>query len=212
MVANATGALSEVLRALDDYGLLMLQDAKLPSVVGIIVGEPIHGSWWGHPLGSLIYHTASALEDHPDVQPTKLISAKVTYVHRRLWRALFGVAKAREHWQLDGLSPGASWLLRRVDAEGELQTNDLPLAAGLPRKRLPDAARELERRLLALATEIHTPTGAHSKLLETWQHWATRVEFATPSLSSLEGKHELEGAAMRMAGITGARAQLPWTK
>ena len=208
----ATEALEVAMQALAESGLLLLSDPTLPSVVGLVVDEPIHGSWWGHPLGGVIYRTSNALEDHPDVLATKLIAAKVTYVHRRLWPALAGVATAREHWQLDELSPGAQWLLRQVDKDGELQTNDLIPPTGVQRKKLPDFARELERRLLINATEIHTPTGAHAKVLETWQHWATRVEFATPTMRSKEGKRQLEEAATRLSGVTGARARLPWTR
>lgn len=212
MIANASDALGAALLALDDYGLLLLSDAKLPSVVGIIVGEPIHSSWWGHPLGGVIYHALNALEDRPDVLSTKLIASKVTFVQRRLWPALLGVAKAREPWQLDAMSPGARWLLAQVDAEGEVQTNDLFPPTGVQRKRLPEFARDLERRLLVHATEIHTPTGAHAKVLETWQHWASRVEFTVPTAKAAEGKRQLEDAAHHLIGITGARVQLPWLK
>lgn len=210
MISNAADALQATLEALDDYGLLLLSDAKLPSMVGRIVGEPIHTSWWGHPLGGVIYGALTVLEDHPDVLSTKLIAGKVTYVHRRLWQALIAVGISREDWQVSALSQGERWLLGQVDAEGEVQTYDLVLPSGVQRKRLPELARGLERRILLNAAEIHTPTGAHAKVLETWQHWVSRVEFSEQTIESLDGKRQLEDAAGRLTGMTGGRAKLPW--
>jgi len=71
-----------------------------------IVGAPVPGSWWGHPLGQKIYHVSQQLSAHRDVLETKLVSGKVTFVHRILWPALLGVATAREPWQLQRLSGG----------------------------------------------------------------------------------------------------------
>jgi hypothetical protein len=192
-----------------DNGLLLLSDPALPSVTGLIVHEPLRGSWWGHPQGGLIYHVSTALEDHPDVVSTKLVAGKVTLVHRRLWPAVYTVGTARDSWQLSGLSAQALWLLAETDACGEAHTNDL-----LPprRKELPRAARELERRLMVHATEIHTPGGAHAKVLETWPHWAERTSFPVNPVSVSDAKRGLEDAVNRLAEGTGAVAArlLPW--
>ncbi len=176
--------------------MLLLQDAVLPSVVSIIVGEPLHGSWWGDPRSGVIYHVSGALEDHPDVLIAKLVAGKVTYVHRRLWPAIYAVGRARETWQLAGLSAPAQRLLAFTDANVEVQPNDLPPG---PREAAPGSARELERRLLVHATEIHTPSGAHAKVLETWPHWAARVGFAAAPSGIAESKHQLEESVKRLA-------------
>ena len=39
----------QALERLEEHGLLLLQDKTLPSLVGLIAGEPVSGSWWGHP-------------------------------------------------------------------------------------------------------------------------------------------------------------------
>jgi hypothetical protein len=210
VTTEAATALDQALAALERYGLLLSSDQALPSVVGMIVGEPLRMSWWGHPRGGLIYHTMNAIEDRPEVLSTKLIAGKVTYVHDRLWPAIFAVGTAREPWQLDPLSPSARWLLEFVDREGEVQTNDLPPPpAG--RKRVPDLARELECMLLVHATEIHTPSGAHAKVLQNWRTWADSVKLQPQSLSSAAGRLELEEAAKQLAAETpGGVAQLPW--
>jgi hypothetical protein len=208
-IADRQQALQTALRALEDNGLLLLSDHSLPSVVGIIADEPLHSSWWGHPLGGVIYHVSTALEDQPDVLATKLINGKVTYVHRRLWPAVVAVGRAREPWQVTGLSTAAQWLLAETDAEGEVQTNDLPRPTYIT--RLPQAARELEQRLLVCATEIHTPSGAHAKVLETWSHWAQRTGSRTlVALSLTDGKRLLQDAAARLGRAGGGEALLPW--
>ena len=206
--------LEQALEAIDVYGLLLFSDPALPSVVGMIVGQPIRGSWWGHPRGAVIYRTMNALEDQPDVLTAKLIAGKVTYIHRRLWPALLAVATARAPWQVDGLSPGAGWLLRLTDVEGEVQTHDLPPlppALGLQRKRVPDMARELERRLLVHATEVHTPSGAHAKVLQSWQRWAASVTPGPVSISVEVARGQLGQAAERLAAAAHAAVvPLPW--
>jgi hypothetical protein len=196
VIAERTAALQAVREALDDYGLLLLSDPDLPSVIGIVVGAPVRGSWWGHPLGGVIYSVSSALEDEAAVLATKLVDGKVTYVHYRLWPAVFTLGRARESWQTDGLSETAWWLLDEMDANGEIQTNDLSPR----RKDVPRAARELERRLLVHATEIHTSTGAHAKVLETWPIWAKRVDFGRPTLSVTSAKVQLKDAVARLGG------------
>ena len=79
--------------ALIEHGIL-LQSARgpLPNVAELIAGEPIKGSWWGHPKGHQIYAELEALDDSPDVVRMRLVNGKVTLVHRRVWPALVKVA------------------------------------------------------------------------------------------------------------------------
>jgi hypothetical protein len=79
--------------ALVDQGML-LESARgpLPNVAEMVAGEPIRGSWWGHPAGHAIFETINVLADSPDVVRTRLVNGKVTLVHRRLWPALARVA------------------------------------------------------------------------------------------------------------------------
>ena len=76
--------------ALKKYGLLLLQDKKLPSAVGIITGEQLSGSWWSHPRANEIFRRLDDLEC--DAIATKLIAGKVPFVHRRLWPPLVALA------------------------------------------------------------------------------------------------------------------------
>jgi hypothetical protein len=214
MVDSTEQAVQQGLLALERFGVLLFSDPALPSLVGMIVGEPLRTSWWGHPRGRLIYHAMNALGDQPDVLTTKLVAGKLTYVHRELWPAVFTVATSREGWQLNDLSPAARWLRDLTEAEGEVQTNDLPPPPpnlDVRRKRVPDFARHLERRLLVHTTEFHTPGGAHAKTLQTWQRWADGVKLAPPSLPVAEARRQLEKAVERLAaGVPGGTASLPW--
>ena len=176
------------------WGLLLLTDARLPSVASLVAGEPVRGSWWAHPQAHAIFRVASRLDEHPDVTVAKLVSGKVTYAHRKLWPALAALGSARESWQVQGLSRMGRALLARVLKEGQLRTDrlfrwrvpfdsaqDKPAGAGREGSRggkskaVGEAARELERRLLVHGEEFHTETGAHAKWLESWGHWARRV-------------------------------------
>ena len=101
--------------ALKKYGLLLLNDPALPSLCRLVAGARVRGSWWAHPGAQEIFKVYDALEDHPDVLLLKLISRKVTYVHRQLWPQIVAIGRARELWQAKDLSTAARKLLAGVD-------------------------------------------------------------------------------------------------
>src|SRR4051812_20542512 len=108
--------LQQMHAALAESGLLMLSDAARPSLVGIVAGGPVKGSWWGHKLGTVMYNLANELGDDADVAMAKLIDGKVTFVARALWPALIGVGRAEADWQLAGLGAAERGLLRQIAA------------------------------------------------------------------------------------------------
>jgi hypothetical protein len=193
------GAEERVVLALRNHGFLLLSHESLPSVVGLVARAPVRGSWWSHPDGRAIFRASTSLEEHPDTVVTKLIDGRVTFVHRRYWPALLGVAASKERWQLDGLSAGARQLLRKVESAGAIA------ASG-------DAVRELERRVLVHVDEVHTESGAHAKVVERWPAWAARVGFRSKPLPPGAAKAALEQSVHRMAQATDARATLPWQR
>ena len=178
--------------ALERHGLLLLQDARLPSLATLVAGAPIKGSWWSHAAGHEIFRIAGALDDDDDVTTAKLVAGKVTFVHRRLFAALAAVGAERADWQLAKLPRAATALLARVDDEGALQ------ASGPP-------AKELERRLLVAARQVHTATGAHATELTTWKRF--RRATGTRAIKAARGRTELEAAA---TGLGAGRSVLPW--
>lgn len=170
-------------RVLARHGLLLLQDKKLPSAVGTITGEAVSGSWWSHPRANEIFREVENL----DAVAAKLIAGKVTLVHERLLPALHAVGRAREPWQMRGLSPAARKLLARVDRDGRTR------ASG-------PAAKELQLRLLVNAREEHTESGKHETVLELWP----------PSkLTAEDGRRQLQEAAV---AIGAELHDLPWNR
>jgi len=175
--------------ALKEHGVLLKSDPKLPSVVALVAGGPVKGSWWAHPDAHLMYRTIVSLSEHPDVLLLKLIAGKDTFVHRRLWPEIFAIATAEEPWQWMGLSKEARALHRRLTIEGVLESGGA-------------AARELELRLLVYGAQIHTQAGFHAKHLESWEHWRGRARMDTPEIDIAEAKRTIE------AVVPGAR--FPW--
>jgi hypothetical protein len=182
-----------VLAALAERGLLLVQDKALPNVVTILTGAPARGSWWSHPQSKRIFRTLRRLSEHRDVLFCKLVLGKVTLVHRRLWPAFLAAATAREPWQTKGLPPEARKILSEVDRNGLLE------AAGAP-------VKELERRLLVLANEEHSESGAHRMVVQSWSRWADSAG-APASLTPVQGKEVLEKAA---AALGAGPTAFPW--
>ncbi len=184
--------MKEIRQALERSGLLLLQDARLPSLATLVAGGPVKGSWWGHPAGREIFRVASALDDDGDVTTAKLLAGKVTFVHRRLFAALAAAGNERAGWQMAKLPAGARALLARIDEAGALE------ASGA-------AVKELERRLLCAAHQVHTERGAHASQLTTWKRF--RRATGTPAIRPARGRSELELAAKALGA---GRALLPW--
>ena len=94
---NATQALSYIKK----HGIVLVSaEGPGPKLVEAIAGEPIKGSWWGHPKGNQIFNTLEAVTDSPDILVCRLVGNKVTLVHKRLWPALVRAAARYPHKQL----------------------------------------------------------------------------------------------------------------
>ena len=160
----AEGSLQKVERELERIGLLLEHDKALPSVTSLAVGEPISGSWWGHPLGHAIYDLLGELSERSGQLDAKLVNGKVTYVHPRLWPAFLTLAQDPDEGRTRGLSPLARKLLERVTNGGPQRVDLLQREAFAPGKALTAASRELEARLLVHSASLHTESGAHARV------------------------------------------------
>ena len=200
MTASVRKQFDKVFLRLHEFGFLLLTDASLPSVSSLIANTPVRGSWWSHENANEIFAVSEMLDDHPDVLIVKLISEKVTFVHRELWGHIYSIGVAREDWQLKKLTPAAKQLLKALGAKGCLQTNKLS----------KESARELERRLLLHANQIHTESGAHAKVLETWDTWAKRAGFRARAKSAATARRFLEQRLAEVNKNFGGRGRLPW--
>ena len=77
----------------EEHGML-LQAARgpIPNLPALVVGEPITGSWWGHPDHDEIFRVLNEATSSDQVVRLKLVDGKVTLVHRRIWPALVRLA------------------------------------------------------------------------------------------------------------------------
>lgn len=211
MSSKETAHLGLVMEALEEYGVLLESDVKLPSVAGLVAGEPIRGSWWGHRMSHTIFGVSVKLSENPDVIVSKLVSGKVTWVHRRLWSALIAIGTVRERWQKAGLTEEARTLLSMVSKQGEL-TTDQAFCRAHKINSVGAAIRELEKRLLVYAEEIHTDSGAHAKRVETWGSWCERVGFVPDAMPPAQAKRNLEDIVAILNARFEAKARLPWER
>ncbi len=179
-------------------------------MVSIVAGGPVHGSWWGHSKGHLIFQIGGKVAADPDVMMMKLLSGKDTYVHRGLWSLLLVIATAKESWQLQGLPSGAVLLLNEVESRGELRTHEFAHDEQIDVKILGESARQLERRLLVYGEDIHAQSGFHAKLLRSWSRWMKVVGFMPTKASVTEARRELETRIENINQKFGAKARLPW--
>ena len=190
-----------VFRELKRHGLLLLNDPDLPSLCGITVGQRVRGSWWAHPGAQKIFSAYGALEDHPDVLIVKLVSGKLTYIHRRLWPQVVAIGCARDPWQMHGLPAAARKLLADVD-----------FAPVEPGRAMSKAADELVARLLVYSSQYHSESGAHRRRVESWRHWSDRTGFSTDGLSVAAARTTLEQVLASLNDAYGGKGRLPWQK
>jgi hypothetical protein len=189
--------LADLLDRLREFDLLLDTDPRFPSITGLVVGDAVRGSWWAHPQSHEVFHLSCELRDHPDVLMAKLVSGKVTLIHRPLWPAIVSIGTAREPWQLRTLSKEAKALLKKVDKEASVS------ASG-------DPVRELEKHLLVHSESVHTEQGSHAKQVQTWQSWADSVHLKGAKPAPADAKSQIESVVARLNKQFGAKGTLPW--
>lgn len=210
VASDVQQAQSRVKKELRRIGLMPVSDSTVPSLVSIVVGAPVSGSWWGHPTGRLIYQVAEALEADPDVLVLRIWNRKLTMVHRRLWPALVRVGEARTSWQMAGLSVVAQQLLARIDRDGTLRSDHLPANFGARSQGFRPALRALEQRLLVVTRSVHTSSGAHALEAESWAMWSASVRAPRFSGSVASAQLAIETAASRLSSRDQPERSFPW--
>jgi hypothetical protein len=84
---------AQALAFIRKHGVVLISaKGALPCLTEAIAGEPIRGSWWGHPKGREIFRILQRLDDAPELLCCRLVGGKLTLVHRRLWPALVRLA------------------------------------------------------------------------------------------------------------------------
>lgn len=199
-----------ILDALQVEGLLLENDAKLPSVTSLIAGEVVSGSWWSHRKAQEIFDTLKEIADRTDVLVTKLISGKVTFVHRELWCDVLAIAQAREPWQLINLSQAAQELLAQVGQHAALVSDKVELPRQFKAVKIGEVVRELEKRLLIHTEQYHSKSGAHAKRLESWKNWAARVNLECNEVDIQAAREKLEARIQKLNERFKSAAKPPW--
>jgi hypothetical protein len=203
-------SLLHVAHALRRIGLLPFTDPKSSSLVSIVAGAPVSGSWWGHPAGHEIWRVGEALESNPDVLIVRLWKGKLTLVHRRLWPPLVCVGSSGAAWQLDGLNEVSRHLLTLVDRMGILRNDQLPPNFSAGHQGFRPALCDLESRLLVLTRSVHTSSGAHALEAESWSAWRNRMQSPKYPGSATAAQKLLEDAARPLTPGVEPRRLFPW--
>ena len=134
----------QALRFIAKHGVV-LEAARgpVPSLLEAALGRRPRGSWWGYPRGKEFFWLTRAVRASRDVLVCRVVSGKVTYVHRCLWPALarlerlFGQAALRVVQEVHtasgahrvALTPFRKRVSRRVLAAGAKLTAQRALAA-----------------------------------------------------------------------------------
>lgn len=130
----------DAVAAVRRHGIL-LQSAPgpVPNLASLVAGEPVEGSWWGHPRSHEIFRAISRARDSSVVVATHLVGGKITLIHRRLWPAIVRLSNRFDAGALDAvheehtqsgahrttLTPFPDWVPEDVrDAARALSGND----------------------------------------------------------------------------------------
>jgi hypothetical protein len=70
----------------------------------------------------------------------------------------------------------AKALYKRAERDGLVRLDELATAGFAPMKQLAAAALELEANVLVHGGSVHTASGAHAKVLQTWSEWSSSHE------------------------------------
>jgi hypothetical protein len=208
-VTDPAAWLEATLAHLDDWGMILDSDSRLPSWPSLIVERPVRGSWWADPQVHLIHDLGTRLVSHIDVLHVVLVSGKRTCVHRRLWPAFLAVATSDDSWKLEGVSAAARTLWERLAREPHLYADDPDMPSTSVREN-GRAMRQLEERLLAAGADVHTPRGSHAKFVTRWDVWMLERNLTRPTLTAIEGQSQLDEWLDRLNREFGGHGTLPW--
>jgi len=203
----------EILKKIEDYGLLLEADPDFPSIVGLVTGEKIKGSWWGHRKGHEIFSISRKVRDEEDILVIKLISCKVTYVHKRLWTDLISILIVKENWQIDNMSNNGKKVLELVERVGVIRADNLESETKnkFNKKDLNKAINEIEKGLLIFCNEVHTEKGYHAKLLKTWYHFLNEKGLKFDGQTDIvAAKENIDKIVAELNTKFDSKARLPW--
>ena len=117
---------AEALAFIKQNGVVLVSaKGPVPLLTEAIAGEPIKGSWWGHPKGQQIFVILEAVTESKDVLVCRLVKGKITLVHRRLWPALVRLANRFVPYKI-------ALVLMEHTSRGRLVNMELPFQRWVP--------------------------------------------------------------------------------
>lgn len=126
-----------------EHGVVLVSaKGNAPRLTDAIAGEPVKGSWWGHPQGHLIFAILEAVTASEDILVCRLIKGKLTLVHRRLWPALACLAGRLESVQI-------AQVREEHTPSGRHTSIEVPFPAWVPKDVLEQAQAMTEQDGLA---------------------------------------------------------------
>ncbi len=148
----------EIKKKIESYGFLLEADPDFPSIVGLVTGEKIKGSWWGHRKGHEIFSISRKVRDEEDILVIKLISGKVTYVHKRLWTDLISILIVNKNWKIEKLSNNGKKVLELVERAGVIRADNLESETKneFNKKDLNKSINEIEKGLFIFCNDVNT--------------------------------------------------------
>ena len=157
-----------------------------------------------------MYNLSNELMDQPDIVTVKLVNKKVTFVHKIHWNALVTIGNAEAEWQLQGVDIQHKSLLKKVTSKGQLRADDpqLKKSAG----EIGKMAAKLEERLLIYTESIHTDSGKHVRMLESWKKIMETRGHRVKTLNYLSAIIHLENLQNKFTSEYGGKVFLPWQK
>lgn len=138
---------AECLRFVRRHGVV-LEAARgpVPSLAEAFLGVGQSGRWWSHARARAFYGVTRAVRAHPSVLVCRLVSGKITYVHRRLWPALYVLRRRVGERRLAAITevhtPSGKHVMRSV-----------PFARFLPGTAIAAARRMTKARAKALLAD-----------------------------------------------------------
>src|SRR6266542_1330401 len=126
----------QALRFIARHGIV-LESARgpVPSLLEAALGRRPRGGWWGDPAGKTFFWLTRAVRAHRDVLVCRLVSGKITYVHRRLW-------------------PAVARLQRRLTAKALAAIDEIHTARGAHRTRLTPFRSRMPRGVIVAGSRL----------------------------------------------------------
>ena len=126
--------------------VLICGRGPVPTLVDAIAQERVRGSWWAHPDSRHIFHELQRVCDAPEVLVCRLVQAKLTLVHRRLWAALVCAA---DSFNVEHLAQ----VRQQHSASGRHVNRELPFPLWVTAQTLAEARELTPERALGLLGE-----------------------------------------------------------